>query len=61
MVAARHLEAAAGVGIDALLDCLDPGTTYPEWYFVLALARGRTRMATNARSIVYDKSVVHER
>ena len=59
VVAARHLEMAADVGIDAGLHVLDPGAVDAQRHLVLRLARGRAGMAADAFAVVDDEAVVH--
>lgn len=61
MIAARHLKVAFGIGKRADFGVLHPGPIDPERNLILALARRRTRVTTNARRIVDYESVVGHR
>ena len=59
MIAAGDLEAAGDVGLAPCLDILHPSAVDAQRYFVLALASGRTGVATNALAIIDDEAVGH--
>jgi hypothetical protein len=58
MITARHLEAAAHVGIRARLGILDPCTIYAKWHLILRLARGGAGVTSNTFALVNQKSII---
>jgi hypothetical protein len=61
MIAARHLEHPARIGIHALFYIFHPRAIDADRYVVFCLARHRARMAANALAIINDKSVSQTR
>src|SRR5690349_9909079 len=59
MIAASHLEDAAGVGKCPLLDVLHPGAVHGERHVVFGLARDRAGVTADALAIVDDEPVSH--
>ena len=59
MIAPMYTELPCRLRKCALFDVLDMGPIYSYWDVMLGLACHRTGMATNARLVVYYKSVVH--
>ncbi len=59
VVAARHLEEAAGVGEGALLHVLHPGAVNADRHLVLRLAGGGAGVTADALAVVNDKAEVH--
>ena len=58
MIAARHLKAAAHIGIRARLDILDPRAIHAQRHLILGLARGCTCVTSDALALVDEKSVI---
>jgi hypothetical protein len=60
MITTGNLKMSAGVGVNACLYILNPGTIHPQGYFVFALAGSGTSVATNTLAIVDDEAVIHK-
>jgi hypothetical protein len=58
VIAARHLKAAAHIGIRACFDILDPRSIYANWHLILGLARSTACMTSDAFALVDQKSVI---
>jgi hypothetical protein len=58
VVAARHLKAAAHIGVRARLHILDPRAIHAKRHLILGLARGGTGVTADAFGLVDQKAVV---
>jgi hypothetical protein len=61
MITARHLKAAAHIGIRARFNILDPRAIYTKWHLILRLARGTARVTSDTFALVNEEAVIgHE-
>ena len=59
MIAAGHLENAAGIGKSALLDIFHPGAVHREGDVIFRLARDRAGVTPDALAVIDDEPVSH--
>jgi hypothetical protein len=58
MVAARHLKAAAHIGIGTRLDILDPRAIHTKRHLIFGFARGGTGVTSDTLALVDQKSII---
>jgi len=58
VIAARHLKAAAHVGISTCFNILDPGAIHTKRHLVFGLARGGAGVTADAFALVNEKAVI---